>query len=196
LNIYQQLSVYGAVALYVWLGYQILSGKIKQNLITWTLLLLLDVVIVGTLIVQHGNWQLPATYTCGCTCIVICILFKRNIAFTVDDLYMCILVIICIACWKISGPWWATIFATMSSLIASRPQLKDVYRDPEKAPSFAYFGYIVVNALSTIGGKSWTVEERFFPGAMVVLSLAFFLISIRNPKKSELQLEVERQAAR
>jgi hypothetical protein len=62
--------------------------------------------------------------------------------------------------------------------------LRDAWVRPEKFPTMAYVGYVVANLLGTIGGKSWSVEERLYQFSAFLVCLAMVLVSLK--KKNEL----------
>jgi hypothetical protein len=90
------------------------------------------------------------------------------------------MVIICLVGWKMSGPWLATILSTTGVVLAGFPQLKDAWKTPREMPLVIYVGYTIVNILSTMGGSSWTVEERLYPATCAVLCAVIVLVSLKK----------------
>ncbi len=171
MNWYQSVSVVLALGLYVPLGVQILQGKVVQNLATFILWGLLDTIAGTSLYVQGGNYGLPFAYVAGCTFIIACILKKRTYNWTSFETKVSFLVLLSIVAWMVSGPYMATIFSTTGVVLAGVPQVKDSWRNPKQSPMLLYIGYAFANLLSTIGGKSWTVEERLYSFACFLLVL-------------------------
>lgn len=180
LNIYQKVSVAMALFLYLPLGYQILRGTVVQNLATFALWGALDAIAGASMFIQGGNYQLPAAYVGGCIGIILCILKARTFGWTRYETQISVAVIICIVAWRVSGPWYATIFSTAGVVFAGLPQLKDSWQKPETSPLYTYVGFTFVNVVNTIGGKGWIVEERFYPFWCSVLCVAIVLASLRK----------------
>jgi hypothetical protein len=175
------MSVFLAMFLYLPLTIQIFRGTVKQNFATWVLWGLLDGLASASMFVQDGNWQLPAMYVLGCSVILISILIKDGIfIWTRFETYVGLLVLACIVGWIQSGPRFATIFSSVAMVIASFPQIVDSWKKPHEVPVFVYIGYFVVNLLSAIGGKSWTIEERFYPLMCVFICAIFVGFSLRK----------------
>ncbi len=184
MNLTQKVSVTIAFLLYWPLSYQILKGKATQNLATFILWGLLDVIVGVSLFVQGGNYQLPLVYVAGCTLVIASIVKSKNFGrWTSYETFVSIMVVGCCVAWALSGSWYATIFSTAGVVIAGLPQIRDSWRNPETSPVLIYIGYTVANSLSTIGGKSWTVEERLYSGACTILTLVVIGASLRTSPK-------------
>ena len=185
-NIYQKASLVLALLLYIPLSYQIVKGLVRQNLATFLLWGLLDAIAGVSLLVQNGNYQLPLAYVAGCTLVILSILKSKNFGgWASYETKVSLMVIACAVAWRISGPWLATIFSTAGVVIAGFPQLRDSWRDPASSPLLVYIGFTVVNVLSTVGGKAWTVEERLYSGACSVLCVAVVVASLRRTEQKE-----------
>jgi hypothetical protein len=169
-----------ALLLYCPLLTGILRGQIKQNVATWTLWVSLDAIVTVSIILQKGNYVLPALYVIGGSIIVISLIYKKLFKWTSFETFVLILVIVCLLIWSISGSRWATIASTLAVCISSAPQVRDLWREPEKGTGVIYSGYALANILSFMAGKSWTVEERFYPGMMIPLCLLMTVVAFRK----------------
>jgi hypothetical protein len=185
MNIYQKVSIVIALFLYFPLAWQIWRGKAEQNLATWILWGALDALSAISIFVQGGNWYLPATFTAGCVLTVVCMLRARTAAWTKFETISTLMVVLCLVGWKMSGPWLATILSTTGMVLAGLPQIKDAYKRPVEMPLSIYLGCIFVSVLSTIGGSAWTVEERLYPAACVLLCGVIALTSCRKFLRKE-----------
>jgi hypothetical protein len=76
----------------------------------------------------------------------------------------------------------ATVLSTTGVFLGGLPQVRDSFMDPEKSPMMLFVGFTVANILSTMGGSSWTVEERLYPAAASVLCILVVLASLRQTK--------------
>lgn len=185
MNKYQIISVILALILYIPLAQKIWTGKATQNLATFILWGILDLVAGISIFVQGGNYQLPLAYVAGCTLIIICILKAKTFEWTWYETTTSALVLICLIGWSISGAYLATILSTTGVVLAGFAQLRDTINLPEKCPTLLYFGYTIANLLSIFGGKNWSVEERLYPASCFVLCLIIALLSLRRTSKVE-----------
>lgn len=180
MNLYSKLSVVIALTLYLPLAWQILTKQVTQNLATFILWGSLDLVAAASMLLQGGNWTLPAAYVGGCVIIIGCLIRVRSVKWTWFETAITVMVVICLVGWKMSGARMATILSTIGVVLAGFPQLADSYKEPEKQPLLIYVGFVVVNGLSVAGGRAWTIEERFYPASCVVLCLAIVLATARR----------------
>lgn len=170
-----------ALLTYFPLWKQVRNGKAKQNLLTWALWGALDAVVAATIIVQGGNFLLLVVYTIGSTITVYFILKAGNkAAWTWFETMVASLTIASMVIWYLSGGKVATIASTTAMLIAGIPQLIDAWKKPQDMPFLAYISYSIANCLSTAGGKSWAIEERFYPAGATVFC---FLIATFAARK-------------
>lgn len=170
-----------ALLTYLPLWKQIRSGKAKQNLLTWALWVTLDVVVAATIIVQKGTFLLPVTYTIGGSATIVLIWKSGNKAiWTWFETMVASLTIISMVIWYFSGGKMATIASTTAMLIAGIPQLIDAWKKPQDMPLLAYFSFFIANGLSTAGGKSWAIEERFYPLSAAIFCFLIAGLAIRK----------------
>jgi hypothetical protein len=192
MNLYQIASTVLAFLLYIPLAWQILTGQVTQNIATWILWGVLDAIAAfsmymhkkekkeGARAEEEGNWHLPTAYVLGCTMTILCMLKARLFNWTWFETITSFMVVVCIVGWKISGPRTATILSTAGVVLAGFPQVKDAMLHPEAMPFLVYLGFVIVNVLSTIGGKAWTVKDRLYPLACGGLCLLIALFSAQK----------------
>jgi len=181
-NIYQKMAVILGLSLFLPLAWQIVTGKVTQNLATFLLWGAQDAILASALYTQNGNWQLAAAYMCGSVLIIMCILKSRVFEWTDFETYMSVLVLSCLVMWKINGPSWATVMTSLGMFFGGLSQVKDSWKDPSKSPLKTYVGYTIANILSVIGGKSWAIEERFYPMCCTILCAMIVVASLRKTK--------------
>lgn len=166
------------IGLQILLSVQIFTGKVKQNFASWILWATLEIIVAASIISQHGNFLLPASYSLGCMIIALSIIKSKNISWTWFETFIACLAIACMIVWSISNARIATIASTSAVLIAGIPLLIDCYKNPWDNPFFIYSSFLIANALATAGGKNWSVEERLYPASctgftiLVVIFLA------------------------
>lgn len=158
-----------ALLTYFPLWKQIRNDEVKQNLLTWVLWGALDAVVAATIIVQGGNFLLPVVYAIGSLVTAYFIWKSRNkTTWTWFETMVALLTIASMIIWYLSGGKMATIVSTTAMLIAGGPQLIDAWKKPTEMPILAYSSFFVANCLSTAGGKSWAIEERFYPASAAI----------------------------
>jgi hypothetical protein len=170
-----------ALLTYYPLWKQIRSGGAKQNLLTWALWCILDAVVAATIIDQKGSFLLPITYALGSSVTVFFIWKAGNkAAWTWFETMVASLTIASMVIWYFSGGKVATVASTMAMIIGGIPQLIDAWKKPQDMPILPYTSYFVANCLSAAGGKSWAIEERFYPLGAAIFCLSIAVLSIRK----------------
>lgn len=180
MNFYNTLSVVVALSMYPPLAWKILRGKTTQNLASFALWGLLDLEVTLSIIFQGGNWYLPGAYVLGCLIVVFSLLKVGIWEWDWVEWAILIMVAFCLVVWVRVGPRWATIVSTTGVVLAGLPQLRDVYLEPEDKPLLEYLGFTLAAVLGTLGGKSWTIEERLYPVACIGICGAVLLACLRR----------------
>lgn len=170
-----------AILTYFPLWKQIGSGKADQNFLTWALWGILDAVVAATIIVQVGNFLLPLVYAIGGLVTATFIFRSRNkTSWTWFETLVAFLTIASMVIWYFSGGKIATVASTTAMAIAGAPQFVDAWKKPRAMPLLAYFSFFIANCFSTVGGKSWTIEERFYPAVCVIICFLLVVLSARK----------------
>lgn len=167
--VYQILAAVLASVLYIPLSKLIRAEATKQNIATWALWVILDVIAGISLYNQGGNWLLLVPYVVGGSYVTIRLFKSGKWKWGWMETATMLMVFISIYMWSRSGPWWATVLATIGVVIGGIPQLVDAYSEPKHMPLKIYLGFWVVNILATIGGADWSMKERLYPASCVVL---------------------------
>lgn len=186
MNIYIFLGSLLAILTYFPLWKQIWSGEARQNIFTWTLWGVLDGAAFVAIMLQNGSYLLPLAYTVGSFITVILILRSKDKPnWTWFETMVSLLVLCTMGIWYFSGVRTAIIAGSMASVIATIPQLTDAWKAPQEMPLMVYLSYLIANCLSTMGGKCWSIEERFFPftGALICFLMVAFSMRRFLPKR-------------
>lgn len=169
-----------ALTINVLLCVQVLSGKVKQNFATWALWGVIDAIVAATIICQDGNFLLPAAYALGSLAVAVAILKSKEFKWTWFETMMTCFAAICLAIWSVSGAKVATVASTLAIVFAGTPQALAAYKKPWDQPFWAYVGFLVAAALSTAGGRDWSIEERFYPATCAVLTFVVVVFIARK----------------
>jgi len=153
------------------------DGAQGQSCATWFLWGLLDTIIALSVIEQRGNFYLPLGFAMGDIAIVILLLAKRKFRWSWFETIILLMVIGCIAGWKLSGPKMATVSATMGICVAGIPGLIEMVKHPQRKIGNIWAWYVLANMLGFFGGRGMTIQERFAPGIFAVCALMMFAAS-------------------
>jgi len=165
---------------YSLLGRSIASGESEQNLTTWGLWAVLDGIVTASIIAQGGSWGIPATYATGSMVIALAIARFGKARWTWFETMIASMVVICMIIWSLSGARNATIASTAAVVIAGVPQLFEAWEKPEDSPFSVYLLFALANILATAGAKSWSIEERFYPGVCFILCASYLVVMSRK----------------
>ncbi|MEK9131565.1 MAG: hypothetical protein AAB447_01500 [Patescibacteria group bacterium] len=159
-----------------------LFKEIEQSFATWFLWALLDLIAALSMLFKGGNYQLALFYTFFGALITGILLYKKQFSWTWLETVISALVVVCLIIWSVSGDRAATVASSTAMAIATIPQLVAAWKKPETAGSpYIWGGYTVANILSFLGGKSWTIEERFYPMVCIGLCVALTVLTCRKP---------------
>lgn len=160
----------------------IYRNKIEQSFAAFMLWGLLDIIAAVSTIFQKGNYMLPLGYALTATTIAILLAIKKQINWSRVETITSIMVMICLVLWYINGDKIGTIASSLAVVIAAIPQGVDTFKKPESTPTGIYLLFVLANLLSFIGGKSWSIEERFYSGCVVFLTIVLVIFSMRKTK--------------
>ncbi len=170
-----------AFVLYAPLLIGIFKNQIKQSFATWMLWVLLDVIALGSIIAQKGdNWTLLACYISGGTIVAVLLIYKKQFRWTWIESATVSLVFICIFLWLASGPKLATIASTLAVCLSGIPQYVESRKEPDVNTGWIYLGYTLVNFLSFLAGKEWTIADRFYYGMTTLLCVSIAYVALQK----------------
>ena len=155
-----------------------------QSCATWFLWGVLDTVLTISVIAQHGNFWLPLGFAIGDVLLVFLLLAKGRFQWGKFETGILVLVLGCLAAWKLAGPRIATIAATLGICVAGLPGLLAMLKQPQRKVGNIWAAYALANALSFFGGTAMTIQERFAPGVFALCSLAMFAASRARPPEN------------
>lgn len=159
------------------------DGAEGQSCATWLLWGTLDTVLTISVIAQHGNFYLPLGFAIGDVLLVALLLAKGQFNWGWFETGVLLLVIGCMAAWKLAGPKTATVAATLGICVAGIPGLLAMLKQPQRKIGNVWLGYVLANVVSFFGGTAMIIEERFAPGVFALCALVMFAAS-RKPQKA------------
>jgi hypothetical protein len=183
MDYHERLKILGglmALLLFIPLIIGILKdGAEGQSCATWLLWGALDTVLTISVIAQHGNFYLPLGFAIGDVMLVVLLLVKVKFKWGLFETGVAVLVIGCMAVWRLAGPKPATVAATLGICVAGIPGLLAMLKQPQRKIGNVWAGYVVANIVSFLGGTAMTIEERFAPGVFALCALVMFAASRR-----------------
>ncbi len=183
-SVWVGLSLATVFVTYGFLIRGILGEKVKQSFATWMLWTLLDVIAAASIVLQKGNAALVIVHCMAGALITVMLAIKKQFYWSWFESMIVVLVIVCLVVWATAGDKVATIASTIAVGIASGPQIKLAWQKPEDSPPGIWVGFTLANFLSFVGGATWTIEDKFFPGFCAVLCLILVVLGIRKPSTS------------
>lgn len=180
MNALEILSGVITIPVYLLLFHHLKKGNTKENLLSWILWVILDVIVLESVISKHGNFILQLSYVIGGTCIVITIFKSSERTWDLFKLGVVLLVGVCIYLREKSGPSAATVMGTIAVLIAGVPEIIDAYKKPEDTSFLVWLGFMLACVISIFAGKDWSIEERCYPTCCSVLCFVIAALSSRK----------------
>ena len=169
-----------ACALTVFLYIVMLRGDLKQNFVTWLFWVLLDAIALFSTIQEGGNYLVLLLYVCGGSVITIAIFCKGHAKWTWVEFATIVLVAICLVVWYLYGSKASIVASTVAVCLSAIPMFYDFYKKPDSSVGWLYTGFTTVNILSTLAGKKWSMEERFYPVCCTALCALLALVSFQR----------------
>jgi hypothetical protein len=174
-------GILGLIA-YAYLIISLLRSSTEQSFAAFLLWALLDLIAAVTTIIEHGNYWLALSNAFGSTVITIILIVKKQVSWSWIESMTALLVVICLVIWYTSGEEAGIIASSLAVVIASIPQMVDTFKKPEGTPTRVYLIFLAANIVSLIGGKGWTIQERFYPCCSIFLCVVIIVFSLRNSR--------------
>lgn len=176
----QLLSGVICIVAYVLLIAALRNTTTEQSFAAFLLWALLDLIATITTILAGGNYWLALANTVGSTTITIILIYRKQITWSWVESMTALLVVVCLVVWYLSGEIAGIVASSLAVVIASVPQMVDTYKKPQATPKLVYLTFLTANVVALIGGKSWTIEERFYACCGIFLCSVIVLFSFRN----------------
>ena len=160
----------------------IFKAKAEQSFAAFMLWAMLDIIATLTSVMEQGNYWLPLSNALGSATIAILLVKRKQVSWSRIETFTSILVVICLIVWFVAGEQSGIIASSLAVVIASIPQMKETYAKPEDTPANAYIIFLIANLVAFFAGKSWSVEERFYPACSIFLCVVIVVLALRKKK--------------
>lgn len=171
------------LAAFLILIFALLRTDREQSFAAFFLWALLDGIATVTTIIQHGNYWLALANAVGSAAITIILIGKKQISWSWIETMTALLVVVCLVVWYTSGERAGIVASSLAVVIASVPQMVETFKKPEATPTLVYTIFLVGNILSVVGGKDWSIEERFYQCCGVFLCVVITGFSLRRAQR-------------
>jgi hypothetical protein len=118
---------------------------------------------------QGANPAVPMVYGLGSTATTIVLLIKGRYGWTGFDTTIAISFAACVCLLLTSGPRWALVLSVFSSVLTATPFIVMTWTNPQGSPIVANTGFLLANILSFVSAKAWTLEDKLYPGANIIV---------------------------
>lgn len=172
-------GIIGLVA-YTVLIVALFKTSTKQSFAAFLLWAMLDIIATITTIIEGGNYWLALSNAIGSSVITIILIFKKQVSWTWIETMTAGLVVACLIVWYTTGERAGIIASSLAVVIASIPQMVETFKKPANTPTSSYAIFLLANIVSLLGGRSWTIEERFYPACSIFLCLLIVVLSLRK----------------
>lgn len=169
------------LAAYVILIIGLFRSKTEQSFAAFLLWAMLDIIATITTMIEGGNFWLALSNAIGSSVITTILIFKKQVSWTWIETMTAVLVVVCLIVWYTLGGQAGIIASSLAVVIASVPQMVETFKKPGSTPTVAYVVFTIANIVSLIGGKEWSIEERFYQSCSIFLCVVIVVFSLRIP---------------
>jgi hypothetical protein len=170
---------------YVPLTVGIIRERASQSFAAFLLWGLLDAIAMVSSILQHGNFWLATSNVVGTFFIAALLLYKGQFEWSKTETLTCVLVVVCLIIWYVSGNTGAIVASSVAVVLAGIPQMSHTFRHPQQTPVAVYVIWVCANTISFLSARGWTIDEVFYAFCSLVLCSAILAIALLKRPSSE-----------
>ncbi|MEI7810470.1 MAG: hypothetical protein WCI41_02855 [bacterium] len=165
--------------------YHVIKNDEKhQNFTSWSLWFVFDTIVAISTINADGNWILSLVYSISSLAVIFMIARKDGFQIHLMEIItMIVIIFISVMLWIFTNNVKTIIVCTIAIAISSIPQIKNTWQKPNETPTVIYIYFAFAELLSFLGGESWQIKDKFYPGVEFVLCLFIILLSVRKVRK-------------
>ncbi|MXV15079.1 hypothetical protein [Hufsiella ginkgonis] len=181
-HILQPLAGAIGLAAYTLLLIGILRSHVEQSFAAFLLWAMLDGIAAVATLIEGGNFWLAFSNMLGSGTITAILVIKKQVSWSKIETATSVLVVICLVTWYAAGGQAGIIASSLAVFTASIPQMADTWKKPATTPVTPYLVFLAANLLSLFAGRSWTIEERFYPACSVALTVIIVAFAMRKKR--------------
>lgn len=168
-NLFQLLAGVVGFCAYIPLTIGIIRERARQSFAAFFLWGLLDAIATISAVLQDGNYWLAASNVAGTFFIATLLLYKGQFEWSRTETLTCLLVIVCLIIWYLSGNTGAIVASSIAVVIAGIPQMVHTMRHPQHTPVVVYMIWLLANIISFCAARAWTIDEVFYAFCSILL---------------------------
>ena len=142
------------------------EGLSLTTFLLWSMLAWITTI---TTVKAGANPAVPCIYAMGSSATALILLYKGKIGWSSFDSIIAVLVVMCVILWLSKGARWALVLSVIAAVIAAVPFIIVTWKTPSSSPIIANSGFFFANILSFAAAKAWTLEDRLYPGANIIV---------------------------
>lgn len=155
----------------------IYKKTMKLSFSTYFIWFVLNLIITVASIVERGNYYLSLSFVALNLLIALMVLAaEQKVSFPVWERFLTVLCLICMGVWYATSGAYAVIAASLAVFIAGVPQFVVVYKNPKLTSSAVWLLATLAGLFAVLGGKEWSIAERFYPATFLLYACIGLLI--------------------
>lgn len=163
------LSGFIGVATFIPLIWSLFNGGTGASFAAfafWTLIVGINTIVT---IKENGNYIFPLALMFGNFCTAIALLITGQFLWGTIEWLTLVLVLICICVWATSNRSLTMIVSTIAISLGGIPQLFLAWSNPLSISIPIWTGFLIASLFGIFAGKNWSIKERLYPVARLIL---------------------------
>lgn len=153
------------------------SGASFASFSFWTVIVGINTIVT---IKEKGNYVFPLSLTLGNFATSVALLITGQFVWGYVEWLTSILVIVSIGFWIFGKRSTIILVSTIAISIAGIPQLFLAWTNPSSISLLIWSGFLIASILGVLAGKNWSIKERLYPTARLVLYALVILFAIKR----------------
>ncbi len=164
----------------------IYKRTMKLSFSTYFIWFLLNLIITTASFLAHGNYSLSLSFVLLNLLIALMVLAtERQVVFPTWERFIALLCVVCMGVWYATSGAYAVVAASLAVFIAGVPQFAVVYKHPKLTSTMVWFLATLAGLFAVLGGKEWSIVERFYPTTFFLYGLIGLLITVVQKHRSQ-----------
>ena len=168
-NLFRLLSGFIGVITFIPLIWSLFNGGSGASFAAfafWTVIVGITTIVT---IKEKGNYMFPLALTIGNLLTTLALLITKQFFWGIVEWMTLILVLVCLYVWIKSSRSFTIIVSTIAISLSGIPQLFLASNQPDNVSIPIWGGFLIASILGLLAGKDWSVKERLYPLARLIL---------------------------
>lgn len=164
----------------------IYTRTMKLSFSAYFIWFVLNLIIASASFLAHGNYSLSLSFVLLNLLIALMVLAtEKKVSFSVWERFVAVLCLVCMIVWYATTGAYAVVAASLAVFIAGVPQFAVVYKHPKLTSAMVWFLATLAGLFAVLGGKEWSVVERFYPTTFFLYGLIGLIITLIQKHRSQ-----------